>query len=58
MSMPSVYNWFAENGNIGVDIFAVIVPTVLAIAFSLLMKKIMERSPLLMEVVFNKKQKS
>lgn len=54
MSMPSVYSWFAENGNIGLDIVAVIVPTVLAIAFSLFLKRLLECLPLVMKVVFGK----
>lgn len=54
MAMPSLYEWFSENGNLWIDILAVIVPTTLAITFSLLVKRLLEKSPMVMKIVFNK----
>lgn len=55
MGMPSLYDWFAEHGNLWIDLLAVIVPTIVAVSFSLLLKEILERSPLIMRIVFNKR---
>lgn len=52
--MPSMYDWFGENGNIGIDILSVIIPVIVAVAFSLLIKRILEYSPKLMKIVFYK----
>lgn len=54
MAMPSLYEWFSENGNLWIDILTVIVPTTLAITFSLLIKQLLEKSPMVMKIVFNK----
>ena len=54
MAMPSLYEWFSENGNLWIDILTVIVPTTLAITFSLLVKRLLEKSPMVMKIVFNK----
>ena len=54
MAMPSLYVWFSKNGNLWIDMFAVIVPTTLAITFSLLVKQLLEKSPMVMKIVFNK----
>ena len=54
MAMPSLYEWFSENSNLWIDILSVIVPTTLAITFSLLVKRLLEKSPMVMKIVFNK----
>lgn len=54
MSMPSLHEWFFQNGNICIDLLAVIVPTIIVIAFSLSIKQLMEKSPMIMKIVFNK----
>lgn len=55
MKIPAAHNWFAENGNMGIDILAVIGPTIIAILFSLAVKTIIEKSPFLMKWVFYKR---
>lgn len=33
--MPFMYDWFGKNGNIGIDLLSVIIPTIVAVVFSL-----------------------
>lgn len=52
--MPFMYDWFGKNGNIGIDILSVIFPTIVAVLFSLLVKRLLEYSPRLMKIIFYK----
>lgn len=53
MKPPVAQDWFAENGNLGIDVLAAMGPTIAAIVFSLAVKWLFERSPFLMKWVFN-----
>lgn len=55
MAMPFAFGWFAENGNIGIDILFSMGPTIVTIAFSLLLKHLLERISIVMKLVFYQK---
>lgn len=53
--MPFMYDWFGNNGNIGIDLLSVIIPTIVAVVFSLFIKRLFEYSPRLMKIIFYKR---
>lgn len=55
MEMPFAFEWFVENGNIGIDFLFSMGPTIVAIVFSLLVKFILEKLPGVMKLVFYQK---
>ena len=55
MSFPSIFEWFVNNGNLIIDIMASIVPVVVAIIFSLLLKKMIEKDHRIMKLIFNRR---
>lgn len=44
-----------KNGNIGIDLLSVIIPTTVAVVFSLFIKRLFEYSPRLMRIIFYKR---
>lgn len=55
MAMPSLYEWFNSKSCLAIDIVAVIIPTAIATAFSLVLAKLANKSDMLMKLVFYNK---